>query len=111
MDPACVISPADRASFRRCRRQWDFAARPRRNLEPLAARPDLERAVRDTLAVYYFPGMWDWDPSITRPLVVQGLERALAGQPELLATAPAGPLLQLGTGPGPVQPGPGRAGI
>jgi hypothetical protein len=86
MDPACVISPADRASFRRCRRQWDFAARPRRNLEPLAAGPDLERAVRDTLAVYYFPGMWDWDPSITQPLVVQGLERALAGQPERLAS-------------------------
>lgn len=84
MDPACVIRPADWASFRRCRRQWDFAARPRRNLEPLAARPDLDRAIRDTLAVYYFPGMWDWDRSITQPLVVQGLARALAGQPELL---------------------------
>jgi hypothetical protein len=85
MDPACVISPADWASFRRCRRQWDFAARPRRNLEPLATGPDLDRAIRDTLAVYYFPGMWDWDRSITQPLVVQGLERALAGQRELLA--------------------------
>jgi hypothetical protein len=38
MDPACVISPADWLSFRRCRRQWDFAAWPRRNLEPRPAR-------------------------------------------------------------------------
>ena len=91
MDPACVISPADWASFRRCRRQWDFAARPRRNLEPLATGPDLDRAIRDTLAVYYFPGMWDWGRSITQPLVVQGLERALAGQPEPLAAGRRGP--------------------
>jgi hypothetical protein len=80
MDPAGVISPAEWLSFRRCRRQWDFAARPRRNLEPRAARPDLDRAIRDALAVYYFPGMWDWSRSITQPLVVQGLDRALAEQ-------------------------------
>jgi hypothetical protein len=77
-----LVTPADRASFNRCRRQWDFGAGTRQNLEPLqsAAAPDLDRALRDALAVYYYPGMWDWDRQVTLPLVVQGLERALARQ-------------------------------
>jgi hypothetical protein len=43
-----VITTADRASFKRCRRQWDFRGRTRQNLEPLQppAIPDLDRAVR-----------------------------------------------------------------
>jgi hypothetical protein len=36
--------------------------------------------MRDALAVYYFPGMWDWDRSVRLPLVAQELERALARQ-------------------------------
>jgi hypothetical protein len=74
-----VITAADRASFRRCRRQWDFAAGTRQNLEPRQppAAVDLDRALRDALAVYYYPGMWDWDRGVRLPLVVQGLERAL----------------------------------
>src|SRR5580704_10379317 len=77
-----VVTAADRASFARCRRQWDFGAGIRRDLEPLRrpAVPDLDRAVRDALAVYYFPGMWDWDRGVRLPLVVQELERALARQ-------------------------------
>jgi hypothetical protein len=77
-----VVTAADRASFARCRRQWDFGAAIRRDLEPLRppAVPDLDRAVRDALAVYYFPGMWDWDRGVRLPLVVQELERALARQ-------------------------------
>ncbi len=71
------VTPADRASFDRCRRQWDFGAQCRRNLEatqrPVV--PDLAAALREALAVYYFPGMWDWQRSITLPLVVQGFER------------------------------------
>jgi hypothetical protein len=51
------FTAADRAAFKRCRRQWDFGARERQNLEPVAvpAGPDLDLAVRDALAVYYFP--------------------------------------------------------
>jgi hypothetical protein len=76
-----VMTAADRASFRRCRRQWDFGARTRQDLEPLRpALPDLDRAVRDALAVYYFPGMWDWDRGVRLPLVIQELERALDRQ-------------------------------
>jgi hypothetical protein len=77
-----VVTAAERASFHRCRRQWDFGAGTRQNLEPLGgpAVPDLDRAVRDALAVYYFPGMWDWDRGVRLPLVLQELERALARQ-------------------------------
>ncbi len=79
-----VISAAERASFVRCRRQWDFGAATRQDLEPLhrPALPDLDRAVRDALAVYYFPGMWDWDRGVRLPLVAQELERALTRQRE-----------------------------
>jgi hypothetical protein len=81
---AFIITAADRASFRRCRRQWDFGARARQNLEavPPPAVPDLDRALRDALAVYYYPGMWDWDRGVRLPLVVQGFDRALARQQE-----------------------------
>jgi len=84
---APIITAPERASFRRCRRQWDFSAGLRRNLEPAAGgaaldlgQPDLDRAVRDALAIYYYPGMWDWDRSVRLPLVTQELERALARQ-------------------------------
>ena len=79
-DMAYRFTPADRGAFKRCRRQWDFGARERQNLEPAeAAAPDLELAVRDALAVYYFPGMWDWQRSVVLPLVLQGLARSLGG--------------------------------
>ncbi len=79
---AVVVTAADRASFRRCRRQWDLGAAMRQDLEPSRriATPDLDRAIRDALAVYYFPGMWDWDRGIRLPLVSQELERALDRQ-------------------------------
>jgi hypothetical protein len=79
-----VITAADRGSFQRCRRQWDFGAGNRQNLEPLRPPPaaDLDRALRDALAVYYYPGMWDWDRDVRLPLVAQGLERALTRQRE-----------------------------
>ncbi len=81
-----LVTPADRAAFTRCRRQWDLSAQGRRNLEPLAppraGGPDLGRAIREALDIYYFPGMWDWQRQITLPLVRQGLDRALATQRE-----------------------------
>jgi hypothetical protein len=77
------FTPADRGAFKRCRRQWDFGARERQNLEPdrPAPAPDLDLAVREALAVYYFPGMWDWQRSVVLPLVLQGLARSLGRQP------------------------------
>jgi hypothetical protein len=77
-----TVTEAERASFLRCRRQWDFQAGMRQNLEPRnrPAAPDLDRAIRHALAVYYFPGMWDWDRRVRLPLVGQELDRALEGE-------------------------------
>ncbi len=90
-----LITPADRAAFKRCRRQWDFGASARRRLRPVhSSAPDLARALRDALAVYYFPGMWDWDSAIVLPLVSKGLDKALAQQQTeqaAEAAAPVGP--------------------
>ena len=76
---AYVIGAADREAFRRCRRSWDFGAAARGNWEPLRIDPEkaLRRAIREALAVYYFPGMWDWNRAIVRPLVERAFERAI----------------------------------
>src|SRR5215467_5714876 len=77
-----LIRPEDRALFKKCRRAWDFGARTRRNLEPAQPPtvPDLNRALHDALAVYYFPGMWDWRPEIVLPIVRQAFERSMTRQ-------------------------------
>ncbi len=77
-----VIDEGDRSLFTRCRRAWDLGARTRRDYEPLAppARLDLDRAVRDAMAVYYFPGMWDWQPPVVLPVVRQAFQRAMSQQ-------------------------------
>ncbi|MGQ0572812.1 MAG: hypothetical protein ACT4RN_01265 [Pseudonocardia sp.] len=77
-----VVGVEDRVAFLECRRRWDLSARERRNLEP--ARPgaavDVEEAVRAALAVYYFPGMWDWQPSVVLPLVRKAFADVVAAQ-------------------------------
>lgn len=77
-----LIRADDRASFKRCRRQWDLGARTRQDFEPCdqPRQLDLGQALRDALAVYYFPGMWEWNRSIVNPLVHQALDRSLHGQ-------------------------------
>jgi hypothetical protein len=47
---------------------------------------DLDRALRDALAVYYFPGMWDWNRAVVLPLVTQALDKALANGRARLGT-------------------------
>jgi len=79
------IHASDRTAFKRCRREWDLSSRNRQNFEPIPrpGRPiDLTQALRDALAVYYFPGMWEWDRSIVQPLVHQALDRSVRGQAE-----------------------------
>jgi hypothetical protein len=79
---AAELRPSDRVWFKRCRRSWDFGSRLRRNLEPAEPRYqlDLDRALRDGLAVYYFPGMWEWDRKVVVPLAFAAFERALERQ-------------------------------
>ena len=71
---AYVLRPREMATFRRCRRAWDFGARIRRNYVPATAHRvfDFDKAIHDALAVYYFPAMDDWDRAIVRPLAVKG---------------------------------------
>ncbi|WP_433658948.1 hypothetical protein ACQPW1_42475 [Nocardia sp. CA-128927] len=84
------VSAADRAAFKRCRRQWDFSATARRCLSPVRQTTyDLDRAVRDALAVYYFPGMWDWDAGIVLPLVSKALDNSLGRQRAEIGGDPA----------------------
>jgi len=81
---AADLRPSDRLWFKRCRRSWDFSSRLRRNLEPAPARYtlDLDRALRDGLAVYYFPGMWEWDRKIVLPLAFAAFEKSMHRQRE-----------------------------
>lgn len=72
------ISAEDRTAFKRCRRQWDLGSPNRSNLEPVRAVTEpLPGAVRDALAVYYYPGMWDWPSPIVLPLVRKAFLRSL----------------------------------
>jgi hypothetical protein len=78
------IDPDDRARFKRCRRQWDFASPNRRNLEPVPTLDDaLRAAAKDALAVYYYPGTWDWQHELKQSLVRISLERSLADRDAL----------------------------
>ena len=79
-----VIRPAESDQFRRCRRAWDLGARERQNYEPaVPARVfDFGEAIRDALDVYYFPGMWEWNRQIVRPLAVQAFLKSMNRQRE-----------------------------
>jgi hypothetical protein len=41
---------------------------------------DFGEAMHDALDVYYFPGMWEWNRAIVRPLAVAGFEKAMRRQ-------------------------------
>lgn len=76
------VSAEERAAFKRCRRQWDFGSIHRQRLHPLDPEPrDLTQALRDALAVYYYPGMWDWQTAIVLPLVRKAFMRSIAAEP------------------------------
>jgi hypothetical protein len=86
------ITSDERARFKRCRRQWDFASPHRRNLRSSGVvEPALPAALKDALAVYYYPGTWDWQHEVTQPLVHKALERSLdnASARELLTQGAA----------------------
>jgi hypothetical protein len=73
------ITADDRTRFKRCRREWDFASPHRRDLEPVGAATDsaLPAALKDALAVYYYPGTWDWPHELKQSLVHKAAKRAL----------------------------------
>lgn len=83
MGLAHVIEPGEREWFRRCRRSWDFGSPNRHNLERRepGADADLVAAVRQAMAVWYFPGMWEWPRPVVQPRALQAFDEAVAGRP------------------------------
>lgn len=76
------VSAEERTAFKRCRREWDLGSVHRQRLQPLAPAPTpLIRAIRDALAVYYYPGMWDWESGIVLPLVRKAFMGSIATEP------------------------------
>lgn len=80
-----VIRPEERSSFKRCRRAWDLGSRSRQNYQPVdrpvgAGGFDLGEAIRDALAIYYFPGMWEWNRQIVLPLVRDAFTKSVERQ-------------------------------
>ncbi len=77
-----VTRPQENGLFRRCRRAWDLGARERQDYEPIepATVFDFGEAIHDALDVYYFPGMWEWNRAIVRPIAVAGFEKSMRRQ-------------------------------
>jgi len=77
-----VVRPRESRLFRQCRRAWDFDARERQDLELTEPAQvfDFGEAIHDALDVYYFPGMWEWNREIVRPLAVAGFEKSMRRQ-------------------------------
>jgi hypothetical protein len=77
-----VARPWESRLFRQCRRAWDLGARERQDYERIEPAQvfDLGEAIHDALDVYYFPGMWDWNRAIVRPLAVAGFEKSMRRQ-------------------------------
>lgn len=76
-----VIRPTDRDAFKRCRRQWDFGSPERQGRAPATPpAPSLGEAIRSALAVYYYPGMWEWDRAMVRALARDAYLRSFREQ-------------------------------
>ena len=48
---------------------------------------DFDRAIHDALAVYYFPGMWEWNREIVLPLAIDGFLKSMQKQRDRYACA------------------------
>ena len=77
-----LTRPRENRLFRQCRRAWDLAAGERQHYEPVEQAQvfDFGEAMHDALDVYYFPGMWEWNRTIVRPLAVAGFEKSMRRQ-------------------------------
>src|SRR3982074_1515970 len=77
-----IIRAHERTAFKRCRGAWDFGSRSRRNYEPVvpARAFDLDKAVHDALALWYFPGMWEWDRTLVRGFAMEGFHKSMRTQ-------------------------------
>jgi hypothetical protein len=76
--PTFTVTAEDRTWFDRCHRAWDLGALGRQALVPVVPPPrdPLASALLDAFAVYYFPGMWEWDRTIVAGLVSKAYDEA-----------------------------------
>jgi hypothetical protein len=74
-----ILRPRELRKFRRCRREWDFGSQVRQRYAQKMPSMDaiFDKAIRDAMAVYYFPAMDDWSRDIVRPLTLKGFERSM----------------------------------
>jgi hypothetical protein len=73
------IGWGERQWFRRCRRAWDLGSPNRQNWQRRDSRAvDLTSAVRQALAVWYFPGMWEWPRPVVLPRALQAFDQTVA---------------------------------
>ena len=79
---AYVIRSSDRKMFKCCRRAWDLGSRSRQNYEPVQPMQafDFDKAMHEALALYYFPGMWEWNRDVVIPIVLEGFVRSMQEQ-------------------------------
>lgn len=77
-----VVRPDEVDAFETCRRQWDFHSRERQSLERVAP-ATIERALRDALDVWYFPGMWGFGRAVVNPLAREAFARAVGDRSSL----------------------------
>jgi len=68
--------------FKCCRRAWDLGSRSRQNYEPVQPTQafDFDKAMHEALALYYFPGMWEWNREVVIPMVLEGFIRSMREQ-------------------------------
>lgn len=71
-----VIRADELETFGQCRRAWDLGSLSRQRWASTAPF-DFLRAVREALAVYYFPAMDDWPRAIPRQLAMKGFVRSM----------------------------------
>ena len=74
-----IIRPRELRKYERCRREWDFSSQVRQRyaIKLPSIEWVFEKAIRDALAVYYFPAMDDWNRAIVRPLTMKGFDRSM----------------------------------
>ncbi|MDQ2726003.1 MAG: hypothetical protein M3Y36_10985, partial [Actinomycetota bacterium] len=71
-----IVRADELETFGQCRRAWDLGSLSRQRWA--SAGPfDFLRAVREALAVYYFPAMDDWPRAIPRQLAMKGFVRSM----------------------------------
>lgn len=82
-----VIRTSDRATFRRCRKQWDYSSKIRRNYEPVKTPTPLEFGIafHEAMEVYYDPKGWESPLAVKASAALGAFAKAVNRQKEQYA--------------------------